>query len=171
MIGIPVINRADLLARCVHCIDVADRIVVIVNSRDRQFLADVEAIAKTDARLEVLPQERNLGIAASWNLLRQICSEEWVTIGSNDCFLHPGSLAKGCAMASSTKAGLLYLCQQNFFLWSRTCVAQVGWYDDSGGFYPAYYEDCDYDRRLDLGGVPRLDVPGAGAEHLGSQVV
>ena len=171
MIGIPVLNRVDLLATCVRHIDVDDRIILVVNSSNANVLRELDELAKKDRRLELLPQGRNIGVAASWNLLRKLCDDEWVTIGSNDCFLKPGSLQSGRSMAFASDAGTLYLSASNFFMWSRRCVDAVGWYDDSGGFYPAYCEDCDYGRRMDLAGVRRLNVPGAGGEHLGSQTV
>lgn len=171
MIGIPVLNRADLLRTCIEHVDVDEEIIIVNNSQDRQFRAELLAIESADDRVSLLHQQVNLGVAGSWNLFRRLCDEEWLTIGSNDCFLAPGSIKAGRTLAQNTDAGLLCLCAMNFFMWSKTCVLRVGLFDDSGGFYPAYFEDNDYYRRLSLAGVSHVNVEGVGGRHVGSQTI
>jgi len=143
-VGIPVLNRRDLLERAVASIDVPHHLYIVDNS------------------------VVNRGVAASWNaIIRQgfEAGYRWIFIGSNDCFLDAGSLAKGIAVLDTDRVGIWHLHEDNFnwFLISRETVERVGWFDEQ--FWPVYHEDCDYAWRCHLAGVIRRHVPGANCEH------
>lgn len=170
-IGIPVLNRLDLLERSVGCIDCPAETVVVNNTVSAEFSRDLSEMAKRRG-FSVLPQRRNLGVSASWNLLLRTAwgrGYEWAFIGSNDAFVHPGSLAIAVSAAASAGAGVWHLHSWNLFLISRRTFEAVGAFDEN--FYPAYKEDEDYSRRCALANVNRADVLGAGAEHVGSATV
>lgn len=182
-LGIPVLNRLDLLERCLERIDVpADILIVNNNSVDAGFrsgLRDLAARHCLERRhgLEVHDQERNLGVAASWNYILAAglgWGHELVFIGSNDTFVHPGSLAAARARIRDSREDELiwHVHAWNFFAIHTRAVARVGWFDEN--FYPAYCEDEDYTYRCDaLSGQRRviLHLPNLGAEHLGSQTI
>ena len=97
-IGIPILNRMDLLVKCLDALDYPHELVIVNNNAvdpDLHFKIS-ELALKHNAIL--LNQDRNLGVSASWNLILRTAFErgyEWVFIGSNDTTLHPGSLEGG----------------------------------------------------------------------------
>jgi GT2 family glycosyltransferase len=173
LVGIPILNRLDLLKRCVEHIDYPAHILVINNnSTDHAFIEELSRFAE-EANIELLNQQRNLGVAASWNLIIRTGltrGHGLVFIGSNDTFLYPGSLSS--AVETERKKGevILHLCGWNFFLIHKKAIETVGWFDEN--FYPAYKEDQDYAYRCALAGVTIVTgIPGASGEHLGSQTI
>lgn len=177
-IGIPVLNRPDLLARCLAAVDHPADVVVVNNSVDPGVRAAIAAAALAAAdeaagrRVQVLSQRRNLGVAASWNLIARTgfaAGHDWVFVGSNDTRLCPGSLRAAAAAPKEPDVRVWHLCDWNFFLIRRSTIEDVGWFDEN--FYPAYEEDRDYAYRCTLAGVRRADVPGAGGDHVGSATI
>lgn len=172
MIGIPILNCVDLLEECLNHIDVDEEIIIINNNNfEKEHNDKLWKLADTDDRLTVATQRYNLGCSGSWNALRKICCNEWLIIGSNDCFVHPGSIAKLRIRseeidANEENVGIIQISDYNFFAISKRCVRKVGLFDDSGGFYPAYCEDVDYSHRMGLANI-RTERVG-GANHLGS---
>jgi GT2 family glycosyltransferase len=173
-VGIPILNRADLLERCLDHIDhPAQLLVVDNNSVDRRFDARLRRLAR-ERGFELARQPRNLGVAASWNLIVRTGIArgfDLVFIGSNDTFLHPGSLAAVLELEKPDDEVVWHLASWNFFAIHRRAIDRVGWFDEN--FYPAYKEDQDYAYRCSLAGVKRIQAyfTGAGAEHLGSQTI
>lgn len=175
-LGIPVLNRLDLLAQCLERIDLpADVLIVNNNTLDSGFDAGVAELAESRGAMVWKP-ERNLGVAGSWNLILRTgmgWGHELVFIGSNDTFLHSGTLAaaRERALDSTADERLWHIHAWNFFLLHTAIVPRVGWFDEN--FYPAYKEDQDYAYRCRLAGVERviLNLPNRGADHLGSQTI
>ncbi len=171
-IGIPILNRLDLLARCLAAIDFpAEGVIVNNNAVDAGFRAELHNLSSS-YRFRVLDQRRNLGVAASWNLIVRTARQaghRWYFIGSNDTFLHPGSLAAAVGMSKEPDAAVWCLHIVNFFLINEETIARVGYFDEN--FYPAYKEDQDYLYRCGLAGVRVVTVPGAGADHVGSATI
>lgn len=171
-IGIPILNRVDLLERCIAAIDYpADIFIVNNNTVDAQFDLQLEDLARR-WRLTVLPQSRNLGISASFNLLLRTAFDrghDSLFIGANDVFLNPGSLSAAIEFPKSDDVAIYCLHALNFFFTNRSAVEAVGWWDEN--FYPAYEEDIDYVYRCRLAGKRLVDVPSAGGEHVGSATI
>ncbi|HXO21402.1 MAG TPA: glycosyltransferase [Thermoanaerobaculia bacterium] len=175
-LGIPVLNRLDLLDRCLGSVDLRGEIVVVNNNTvDPAFAADLAPLAARHGA-EVLDQERNLGVAGSWNLILKTGVErghEVVFLGSNDTFLYPGSLASVLEREKGPDEMVWHIHAWNFFALHARAVERVGWFDEN--FYPAYKEDQDYTYRCDrLAGVRRVQAhhtPGVGADHLESQTI
>jgi GT2 family glycosyltransferase len=176
-IGIPILNRLDLLSHCLLAIDHPAEVVEVNNNatdgsfrRDLERLTGERSLAGDGVGVQTLQQERNLGVAASWNLILRTgfaSGRQSVLIGSNDTFLRLGSLA--AALAGDPEVGIRHLCAWNFFLIRRFVLEEVGWFDEN--FYPAYKEDQDYSYRCALAGVRRANVDGAGGEHVGSATI
>ena len=171
-IGIPLLNRLDLLERCVCAIDCPAEIMVVNNnSTDATFRNDLDHLAGVHG-LEVLHQDRNLGVASSWNLISRTAFDrgrDWVFIGSNDTMLHAGSLKATVELPKAGDIAIWHLHAFDFFLINRACVERVGWFDEN--FYPAYKEDQDYSYRCELARLRRVDVDGAGGDHVGSATI
>lgn len=171
-IGIPILNRLDLLERCIGAVDYPAEIVIVNNnSIDADFKNRLEVFA-VERNIFVLHQERNLGVSASWNLLIRTAfakGYEWVFIGSNDTFLRPGSLKAASDCGKDHDVGIWFLCEFNFFLLNKRTIDSIGWFDEN--FYPAYNEDVDYRYRCKLANLRLVEIEGAGGEHVGSATI
>ena len=107
----------------------------------------------------------NLGVAASWNLGAELFPDEkaWL-ICNDDIWFPPGILRQFCefgdARCESREALRLndsspYYC----FIHTRKNIEDFGTFDEN--FWPAYYEDCDYNVRIRRsGGTMRNCFPG-----------
>lgn len=173
LIGIPILNRLDLLKECLDSIDYPAEILVINNNTvDAEFQEALALLARLKG-FAVLQQERNLGVSGSWNLILRTAmttGHEWICIGSNDTFLYPGSLKAALSVRKEDDCGIWHLHAFNFFLMRRATIETVGWFDEN--FYPAYKEDQDYSYRCEIAAVKRLPViPNCGADHVGSATI
>lgn len=175
-LGIPVLNRLDLLAQAVERVDhPAEVLIVNNNTADRGFDAGLAALAAAHG-LRIAQPGRNLGVAASWNLILRTAGElghAVAFIGSNDTLLKPGTLEAVWTRIENSDADELiwHAHSWNFFAIHTGIVPRVGWFDEN--FYPAYKEDQDYSYRCRLAGVKRvgLFLPRLEPEHLGSQTI
>lgn len=173
LIGIPILNRLDLLKECLQSIDYPAEVLIINNNTvDGNFCGELSLLAR-QRRFTVLHQERNLGVSASWNLILRTGlsrGHEWVCIGSNDTVLNPGSLKAALTLKKEDDFGIWHLHAFNFFLMRKSTIDAVGWFDEN--FYPAYKEDQDYSYRCELAAVKRLPgIPNCGANHFGSATI
>jgi GT2 family glycosyltransferase len=172
-IGIPILNRLDLLTKCVAALDYPAEVVVVNNNAcETKFNLRLDSMA-SERRFEVLHQDRNLGVSASWNLILMIGFRrgyDQIFIGSNDTFLHPGSLRVATDLPKSQEFGVWHLHAFNFFIVCRRAIETVGRFDEN--FYPAYKEDEDFSYRCELAGVRRApSIPGCTADHIGSATI
>lgn len=165
IIGIPVINRPDLLARTLDSIDVDWPVVVIDNSPGAEI---AEVCADRDVTLVCPPA--NLGVAASWNLIiRTHAAEPWWCIANADTVLAPGDLARLAAeMAEPGPRWVGMAGDWRVFGLSSDAVDAAGLFDEN--YHPIYCEDADYEYRCSLAGVPWYFIDG-GATHEGSAAI
>lgn len=150
-IVIPYYTNINLLRNCMKQMDIGwNHILLVDNSKNS------EATKEFDGKngLTVLTYPENIGVAKSWNLgLRAKC--DWTFFVSiNAAF--PNGFSE--VLAELNRAG--EYCMLTDLAWhcnaiSRKCVEKVGYFDEN--FYPAYYEDTDYYRRMCLAG---LEVSG-----------
>jgi GT2 family glycosyltransferase len=171
-IGIPVLNRLDLLRKCIAAIDYPAEVLVVSNNAvDQGFIQEVDHMA-TELGFAVLHQRRNLGVAASWNLILRTAFNQgydWAFIGSNDTIVHPGSLKAAVDFQKDKNSRVWHLSAWNLFLVNRRAIDDIGWFDEN--FYPAYKEDQDYSYRCRLAGRDRVNVPCVSADHIGSATI
>jgi len=175
-IGIPFLNRVDLLEECVSRFD-ADCEVFVINNGEESVDNLVKFCSKNKfiKKFEICQERHNLGVSASWNkILRKGFRKKYtdVFIGSNDTFLSPTSLDKAKEILSSNKKALkINLCGNNFFIIRKELIEEIGWFDEN--FYPAYNEDQDFEYRMRLAGLGKqilFDI-GVKAVHRGSQTI
>jgi GT2 family glycosyltransferase len=165
LLAVPCINRPDLLERCLASIDVVpDRVLVIDNSPDGldfripDHLADVTYVDAPPA---------NLGFGGSVNhAIRTHASAPWWCIANADVEFGPGDLAR--LAAEMTGARWVGITDWRVFGLTFEAVERVGLWDEN--LHPAYDDDCDYERRCDLGGVSRHFIPGT-TSHVGSAAI
>jgi len=154
-IGIPTLNRADLLLPTVAKYITEDfkdiEIHIIDNGKqDLSFL-------NVFPNVIVYEQDQNIGVAASWNKLCKIIFEKHnhALIINDDVYL-----GYNTDVVNSVIEKYEYSLVQSYVSWSVILMSKymydyIGEFDEI--FYPAYYEDSDYLYRMKLKGI-RQDV-------------
>jgi GT2 family glycosyltransferase len=158
---VPVLNRYDLLDRMVSSIDYPVGHLLIIDNGASSVMEDMAVdVPACVAHTTYLPMPANLGVAASWNLgIKSFPYAERWFIASNDVEFDSGAL-QGLSEARSDEITLsgAFPYWQAFAL-GYEAVRRVGLFDE--GFFPAYFEDNDYQRRAEHAGVTirKIDVP------------
>ena len=150
-IGIPTLNRADLLIPSLmkYVQDFNGIEIHIIDNGDQ----DLEKYEKYE-NIFVHTQQKNIGVAASWNMLCDIiyAKHNWALLLNDDVYLGYYADTINQVIDENNTFGLIQshlnfsviLLQKDFFEF-------VGRFDEK--FYPAYYEDSDYLYRMKLLGV------------------
>lgn len=158
VLAIPFLTGEADLRRCLASIDADVSVVVIDNS--------VEGLAEPTSAW-VMEAPHNIGVAASWNLaIKAYPQEPFWLIANHDTVFAPGDLDR--LITEMGKPGPRWVGMNGdwrVFGINAECVERVGWFDER--FHPVYLEDCDYERRCTLAGVPWYFIEG-GATHVGS---
>ena len=159
---VPVLNRYDLLRRMLGSIDYPIRDLLIIDNGGKfEDMFEKGELPVKNLRVLMLPS--NLGVAASWNLGIKLFPHDplWF-FASNDMWFERGDLER----LSHADRGSLTLSQHypyfHTFALGEAVVEAVGLFDER--FYPAYYEDTDYIRRMQLADLPITNM-NVGAGH------
>ena len=172
VLGMPVLNRADLAARMVRSIDhpVAE-LVVIVNGPEHDIVPPIRDAAEANPNVASVLWSRpgfNLGCGASWNfIVRARPAGPWWLIVNADLEFGPGDLAHADQHMTAF-GGFATLFEYGAFCLDRKVVDTVGWFDEN--FHPMYFEDRDYERRLGLAGIDTV-VLEASCRHDNSSTI
>ena len=144
---IPVLNRYDLLERCIDSLDFpVEKIIIIDNGGKIEQDCLVMPRHSRHGKTYVLDMPSNLGVATSWNLGIKMTpfASGWILLNS-DAFFERGELQKfyrECHTDEIHLAGEPGWCCA--WLGSQV-VKDVGLFCEA--FHPAYFEDNDYERR------------------------
>jgi GT2 family glycosyltransferase len=151
-IGIPTLNRADLLLPSLkmYSKDFKEKIYVIDNGNQG---------IQSFANIEVINNEKNIGVAASWNVLCDKIFEncDYALILNDDIYLRKTSLE--IEMLINIKGNYFIRATPDWcaFIISKKIYKKVGRFDEC--FFPAYYEDSSYEYRMKLNGVTMVQAP------------
>jgi len=163
---VPVLNRFDLLKRMLESIDVNATVYVINNSGQIQddFYHDNESIY-----VHWLELPSNLGVASSWNLgIKMLPFESRWFFTSADCVFAPGDLE----LLKTAKTDALTLCSKfphyQTFAVGEEVVKSIGLFDE--GLHPIYFEDNDFQRRMNRAGL-RVDLLPLQLRHDNSSTI
>jgi hypothetical protein len=173
-LGVPVYECYDRLATLLAAADrgsrVPDGYYVVDNSGALQ-----ESGVALPLGTVVYDPGQNLGVAASWNhILRLHHPDELVIISGVGTILGTETLELFVARQQETQAPLIYgggtLGMYGLFIHTPELTERTGYYDEQ--FWPAYYEDSDYVRRMHFVGVfwDARDVPGHGGDYVPGSV-
>lgn len=185
-LGIPVLNRFDLLDQALNSLDYNEANIFIINNNtvDNEQNIYLSELQKK-YHFEIFSPRYNLGVAASWN---RIITTAWsrgydfVYIGSNDTILAPNSLKTFVEMAKIEPECLWLMNAFNFFCIRLSAIPTIGLFDEN--FMPAYFEDNDYVRRIELSPLQIVNLepysrelngrtlpPAPPSHHIGSQTI
>jgi len=159
MLVVPTLTRRDLLLRMLKSIDYPVQHLVVIDNSGKGGI-DVEGPWE---RMTVLPMPTNLGVAASWNLaIRLGHKHPWVMICSDDMWWPEGAMQRLAEMASEDSVVVSSTWPHWMsFTFGMGIVKRFGLFDE--GYYPAYFEDVEYERRMKNEGVHL--VMGPATDH------
>jgi GT2 family glycosyltransferase len=149
-IGIPTLNRADLLLPSLekYLVDFKNTDIHIVDNGN-QNLNHLEE----NVQIYVHNQMENIGVAASWNKLCQIIftKHDWALLVNDDVYLGYGNSRVNMCIEMSEVGLVQSELNWSVLLINKDLYEYIGEFDE--GFFPAYYEDSDYMYRLKLNGL------------------
>jgi GT2 family glycosyltransferase len=159
---IPVLNRFDLLERVLDSIDFPiDNILIIDNSNSYSLAEKYNHL-----NIHLLKMPSNFGVAASWNLgIKSYPHLDYWLIGSCDNIFKPGTL-EAISKNSSKDKLLKTIGGFGMFSLGSNVVKTIGLFDEN--FYPAYYEDVDYESRVAKSGIDAISYLDTDIEIFGS---
>jgi glycosyltransferase involved in cell wall biosynthesis len=153
VIGIPVVNRGDLLLRCVRSIDLpVEKIIIVNNGADPGVKEAIAMLEREMPNVVTWQFGWNAGVSKAWNgIIQSNPAPYWIIVG-NDIAFSPGDLAK-MVEAIQTHDVVLSRDAYSCFAITKKALNAVGKFDEN--FHPAYFEDNDFDYRVKLAGVSR----------------
>ncbi len=162
LLGIPTLNRFDLLDRCIDsALDgtvAPDQVLVIDNSGGQCPRRDEPGI------IYALPP-RNMGVAWSWNHCaeRALAASALLILSNDDVLFAPDTIARLLVVAENDDRRAIVSAiegeRYSLFWLNLHAFEDVGRFDEQ--FYPAYLEDNDWDYRARLRGWSRPVAPSA----------
>jgi GT2 family glycosyltransferase len=167
VLGIPVLNRFDLLDKCIESIDYSVDLLIIDNSEGLPIHRYEMGWPGTDLDPFITQPPDNLGVAASWNLvIKTHPADPYWLIANADVEFGPGDIA--AMVEQLEKGGPRWVgLNGDWRLMGLTAEAvdKAGFFDEN--LHPVYCEDADYERRCTLAGVPWYFINGS-TTHVGS---
>lgn len=152
-IGIPTINRADLLNSALFSYfdDFPDTEIFIV---DNGF----QSIQTRKKHFQMFKSTKNLGVAESWNMIMKNGFKKGAThvmILNDDIYLGK-KIHEIVQFLEENPDGDFYVTKNHWcaFIVTKRCYETVGLFDNR--FYPAYFEDNDYCYRMRLAGMKQI---------------
>ncbi len=155
-IGIPTLNRADLLTPSLIMYSKMDfpntEIYVVDNGKQN---------INIPSNVVLLEQETNLGVAKSWNLLLDIIfkNNDHALILNDDIYLGKKLTEVEEHLKKKKLKNLFLKATPDWcaFIIPKSIYEKVGKFDEC--FYPAYYEDKSYEYRMKLNGISIIKTP------------
>ncbi len=153
---------------------IPDQIVIIDNSGNGSGALALNDLVND--RVHIWPQSRNIGVAASWNMFHRELRDDYVIIANDDVTLHHNTIEylikaadkhgnEQVLFTGAGESGNAF----SLFLLTKRGYSEVGPFDER--FWPAYFEDNDYARRLYLRGYIIVPVTNATYDHVVSSTL
>lgn len=155
-IGIPTLNRADLLIPALlYYQNDFPNVEIYVLDNGKQAALNVLKLKN----VKILRQEQNIGVASSWNILCKKIYEtkDFALILNDDIYL--GKNEQDIFLLIENMQVALYTSPVDWcaFFLPKSTYATVGEFDE--GFFPAYFEDNDYEYRIYMNGLQIAKIP------------
>jgi len=169
ILGVPVLSRYDLLGKLIESAERGSvqpsKYLIVDNGGAYLPLKN----GRLESNILIQRPGRNIGVAAAWNMILRYAHErgEPVVISNDDVEFKEKTFEELCLAMKLPGIGLANALGWALFAQSLDATTTVGFYDEN--FFPAYYEDVDYERRCALAGVRRLSpCVTEGILHAGS---
>jgi GT2 family glycosyltransferase len=156
-IGIPTINRKDLLQELLISIDKFQHRIplskIIIIDNGNQSIIDIVPPGLKDL-VQIYIEVTNLGVSGSWNKMMRIAFEDYndrgILLLNDDIVI--GEHFTSVYMPTIDSYPDAFLINGPYY-WSATtimreCYDTIGKFDEK--FFPAYFEDNDYAHRIAL---------------------
>lgn len=152
-IGIPTLNRYDLLyaSLYLYALDFKGVDINIIDNGNQHI---GNSVFPQVAQIKIHEHPENLGVATSWNKLCDLifAEHDYAVILNDDIYLgYPTEIIEKAIENSPNKLFIRSKCSWSMFIINKRLFDTVGRFDEV--FYPAYYEDSDYIRRMTLKGI------------------
>lgn len=150
-------------------------IILIDNSGDGSGTKYLEPLVKKYPSVYIWPQTYNLGVARSWNYAFKQLRSDYIINANDDVEVEPRTIEYLIEAAKSNPKQIFFSGDGNsgnafsLFLLTHAGYELIGDFDER--FYPAYFEDNDYARRMLLKGYRIMPVMGATYFHEGSSTL
>lgn len=163
ILGIPTLNRYDMLELCLQSIKestiIPERILVVDNGG--HMPATQKDMFNGITELFIYTPSKNLGVSASWNWMIDIAKAPILICNDDIKFSKRDIEAFQNELMADTKsfyytANLHPLNMFSCFMITPKTFEVVGGFDES--FYPAYFEDNDYFMRMTLADVNLVPI-------------
>jgi len=158
VLGVPTYRRYDLLKLMLQSVDAGTVVpshCIVVDNGDRLI---TEELPRTKMEVHVSRPGTNLGVAGGWNRVMRVCDDLWAgsevvhALITNDDIVFGAKTIENMTtlmqrqeqMVVAADGGEAFSC----FLMDRRLFHKVGSFDEQ--FHPAYFEDNDYVRRMQL---------------------
>ena len=159
ILGIPILNRPELLWRMLRSIDVPVGEIIVIDNGDCIH----EVPDGVPSFTHVWPGY-NMGVAASWNhIIKMRPRAPWWAIFNFDLTMAEGDCERLITTMDET-GGLVLLAGMSAFGLDHATVRKAGWFDEN--FVPAYFEDDDYKHRCRLADITVTSLPWGAAHEI-----
>lgn len=174
----PTYKAFDMAAMNIEYVNIGSRkpdsIIVIDNSGDGSGARYLQPQLEKFTNVVVWPQTRNLGVAASWNLFMQTVNQDYVLLVNDDIHVDYYALERFITHIDSSEHSFFTAANMggnaySFLLVRQEAYRRLGTFDER--FYPAYFEDNDYERRRLLAGYYLEAVPDVIVHHAASSTM
>lgn len=169
-VGFPILNRYDLLPLvfdgfCKSSI-IPNEVIIVNNGLNKYLIEKVLMLHHYPFTTRIIQPEKNIGVAKAWNMIIKETQIERIII-NDDVIMNSDTIKAlldtdgeivACSKFSSLNA---YSC----FLIRDSCVEKVGYFDEEISPDYAYFEDNDYQYRLELNGIV-MKRADCSAEHI-----
>ena len=168
-LGIPTYCRYDLLETLIRSAEAGtlkpDGYIIIDNGNGFGIERLKDLLGERAGVAEYICPGRNIGVAAAWNRILEMTKDDvGVIISNDDIEFGAETFAE---LSRPLMAGHPFVEGEGWALFGQSSqtTALVGYYDEN--FWPAYYEDVDYDERMRRLGVERITPLSEPVKHHG----
>lgn len=156
-VGIPTINQPEYLTQCVNAVlhYLPSVSIFIYNNNPSRYIN-----LQQHKNVKVMHSGQNIGVAASWNTMLTDMKSMGMDYGlmlNDDIVLSERITQIHEFINRKNKPQFARILNDwSIFLISMETFQKVGLFDEN--FYPAYFEDCDYQYRMKLAKI-ETDYP------------
>jgi len=157
VLGCATLSRFDLASRLLDSIDYpVEHLVIVNNSGTQSWEPNKPDLVKNIWHIEV---PYGLGLVGAWNLIVKSTPHApyWLLV-NDDAWFESGALEKIAESADPETLSFLDITPTwSAILLGEKVVADVGLYDER--LYPLYFDDNDYQRRIENAGFVIGHIP------------